>query len=39
MTGAVLAGPGASRPILALALAFTLALGAAGSAAIGGLAR
>jgi MFS family permease len=36
MTGAVLAGPGASRPILALALPFALALGAAASAAIGG---
>jgi predicted MFS family arabinose efflux permease len=35
MTGALLAGPGASRPILALALPFALALGAAASAAIG----
>jgi MFS family permease len=35
MTGALLAGPGASRPILALALPFVLALGAAASAAIG----
>ena len=33
--GAVLGGAGPGRPILALALAFTLALGAAASAAIG----
>ena len=36
ITGAVLTGAGASRPILALALACALALGAAASAAIGG---
>jgi MFS family permease len=36
IAGAVLSGAGASRPILALALACALALGAAASAAIGG---
>jgi hypothetical protein len=36
IAGAVLSGAGASRPILALALACALALGAAASAAVGG---